>query len=526
MAQSIGELFVSLGFDVDDNKLKSFNSLLKEGLGDMLKLSAAATGAVVALNIFLDTASQRAVALRNFTNQTGYSAESLQKWQSVVHQTNPAIGIEQAAQSYKAASDYLLAARQGRGAGELAMLGVNYSANMTPDEMNEAIRARLPQATATYGKPWVSDLLKKIYGTEGVMPALQLSKDQFDTLGQEGVVSQENLDKLAEFAKRMAEIDVQWNKFKMDLAAQWAPVVIAAIDDIEKALERIIPQANEFAAVLGGWQTIGEVVLAFYTGKWLLGMLASIGRVTAAFSAASAASAALAGGAALGTGAVAVGALGAGAAAGYGIAKYSGFGQWVADKIAPVKSWGELVNEQKKQALGNKQESFNFWKSLGFTDAQAAGMVANEERESSFNPGAVGDMGAAHGIFQWHPDRVKAIKEGTGIDVTRASHIEQLRAAAWEMQRTGVSDKLHGMLTPEDSAALISNIYERPANAAAEATIRGNIAKGYGSPQLTQNNTMHVNTTANAHDTASEMKRLLDEQTNAAFLNTDLGPRY
>jgi Phage tail lysozyme len=37
----------------------------------------------------------------------------------------------------------------------------------------------------------------------------------------------------------------------------------------------------------------------------------------------------------------------------------------------------------------NVQESYSFWKSKGFSHEQAAGIVANEHKESRCNPKAV-----------------------------------------------------------------------------------------------------------------------------------------
>lgn len=46
-----------------------------------------------------------------------------------------------------------------------------------------------------------------------------------------------------------------------------------------------------------------------------------------------------------------------------------------------------------------------------FTPAQAAGIAANAGYESSFNVGATGDKGTAHGLFQWRFDRYAGLQE-------------------------------------------------------------------------------------------------------------------
>jgi hypothetical protein len=85
----------------------------------------------------------------------------------------------------------------------------------------------------------------------------------------------------------------------------------------------------------------------------------------------------------------------------------------------------------------NRQESWNFWRSKGFSVPGAAAMLAAEGSESGFNPGDIGDGGAARGSFQWHADRRAAIFRATGIDVANpaTTHAQQLQAMYEEMRQ-------------------------------------------------------------------------------------------
>ena len=83
------------------------------------------------------------------------------------------------------------------------------------------------------------------------------------------------------------------------------------------------------------------------------------------------------------------------------------------------------------------RESYDFWRSSGYSHEAAMGMVAQEAGESGFaGAGARGDSGHSIGSFQWSPERRAAIMRGTGIDVTRAGHMDQLRASKWEQEHT------------------------------------------------------------------------------------------
>lgn len=116
--------------------------------------------------------------------------------------------------------------------------------------------------------------------------------------------------------------------------------------------------------------------------------------------------------------------------------------------------------------------SVDFWRSNGFSSAAAAGITANENRESGGRAGARGDGGSAVGLFQWHPDRVAKILKNTGIDVRTAGREDQLKAALWELQSMGLSDSLKNSSDPAGAAALFSNRFERPANGVYEARLR------------------------------------------------------
>ena len=78
---------------------------------------------------------------------------------------------------------------------------------------------------------------------------------------------------------------------------------------------------------------------------------------------------------------------------------------------------------------------FGHFFSKGCTVTQAAAWVGNIDGETSLVIGPVGDGGEAFGISQWHSDRIKEIKKGTGIDVRTAPLEQQLEAVYWEVTK-------------------------------------------------------------------------------------------
>lgn len=191
-------------------------------------------------------------------------------------------------------------------------------------------------------------------------------------------------------------------------------------------------------------------------------------------------------------------------------------------------------------ASNNKEQSRAFWLSQGYTPAQVSGLLATEQAESGFDPGAVGDSGQARGSFQHHADRRAAILAGTGIDVASAGHADQLRAAAWELEKRGDAARLRATQTPEEAAGVLTKYFERPADITGQSYSRGIIAgkelmnfadqspinslpSGANSSNVTIGNVI-VNTQAtDANGIATDIKKSLDEHLSYLAANANDG---
>jgi hypothetical protein len=145
----------------------------------------------------------------------------------------------------------------------------------------------------------------------------------------------------------------------------------------------------------------------------------------------------------------------------------------------------------------------------GWTKEQAAGIVANLQRESQFDPHAIGDKGQAYGLAQWHPDRQAEFAKWSGHDIRQSTFGEQLKFITYEL-RKGKEQKAGLMLakakSAEEAGALLSKYYERPLNADTEASLRGMSAARLGGMSsggitISQNTTINVNGT-DANSTA------------------------
>lgn len=205
---------------------------------------------------------------------------------------------------------------------------------------------------------------------------------------------------------------------------------------------------------------------------------------------------------------------------------------WLDSDIAARNEAMRKAQQQTAPSGDTGGDAMSFWMSQGYSREQAAGIVANEMAESKGNPGARGDGGQAHGLYQWHPDRRRRILEATGIDVSTASAMDQRKAAAWEMKNEPIfnDETFRSITSPDQAAAYFSLKFERPADAAGEAFRRGQSAldiasrtplstMGEGGANISRTTSVkvdkvEVNTQATdaqgiAQDVGSELERIL-----------------
>ena len=475
----IGELFVALGFDVDDAKLKNFNEHMQTGVDVAGKFSLAAAGAAGALGALINNASKQTVSLQNLNQQTGLSIEGLNKFATVVQKTNPAETFESGLAAAKALNDYLTNASKGGSAAELNMLGVRYKPGMNNDDVIAQLHETLPEVLKRTDKRIVSQWIQTIFGDAGVVGALNIPSTVYDKIGESGLLDPSKEKNLRDFADSVAKLDTAWQHFEHTLGAEFAPAFSTAIDGLTKLLNKVeemdskMPGAAAHASVFGG------------------GLLAAITGGTSATMAGK-----------LGLGRVA-GLLGGGAGLG-GVMALASIPNVATDVGHMI---GHHILDQR--AAGTKDHAIEFFKALGWSDTQAQGLVARLGKESGLNPRASGDGGNAYGAAQWHPDRQADFEAFAHKDIRESSLDEQLAFIHYELTK-GNEQKagrlLRGTTTQAGAEGIATGYYERPA--------------------ATQTITMHI-TGSNAEEIGEEVMRKLQEtQTNAAYSQRELGVNY
>lgn len=114
-------------------------------------------------------------------------------------------------------------------------------------------------------------------------------------------------------------------------------------------------------------------------------------------------------------------------------------------------------------------DAVQFMMGLGYTKAQASGIVGNLMAESNMDStNNTGDGGKAFGLAQWHPDRQALLRQFAGTGQMNPTNPEtQLRFIDWEMKNSPSTaldtyDQLMQQNTPAGAADVFRRRYERP----------------------------------------------------------------
>lgn len=128
---------------------------------------------------------------------------------------------------------------------------------------------------------------------------------------------------------------------------------------------------------------------------------------------------------------------------------------------------------------------------VGLNAAGACGVLANIEKESSFDPQGTGDGGTSYGICQWHGERWTAMKKWCAKNGWNPKTLTgQLQYLKFELSQNNSAYLWNGKTIYTHLASVDNTAegaydaghywcwyYEVPANRAKVAVVRGNLAK-------------------------------------------------
>lgn len=226
---SIGELFISLGFDVDDKKLKEFDQALKGTLNTMLEL-AGVTLSVAGFAKMIGGASDAAAKYKELTKEIGLSAEGMQRFALAANQVNPSASVDQFKGIYenfarKVAEEAEVDASGGV-AGPIAILtGKAIRRDEPIDEILHDISQNMPNLEKHQSKGFIARMLRDSGLTEASRPYFDLSEQEIKQRTDSLVVSQEAIDKLSDLSKTFSLASQTISKAAFDFSAKVAPAV-------------------------------------------------------------------------------------------------------------------------------------------------------------------------------------------------------------------------------------------------------------------------------------------------------------
>ncbi len=270
MAQSLGELFVKLGFDVDDAKLKSFDNSIKSTFSEIMKLAGVSL-TIAGFTVIAKDASDAALQVRNLGTDFNTSAKSAQGFAAALHQFNPLVSTAQGLQSYKGLEKYVQNIRTtGGSATAYNMLGGFFDDNTNADVIIKTVQKNLPgiikERGAEFASKWVNDL----FGDVGAMNALTKSLEDFQKAAEKGIASQETIDKTVQMRENVSALINSWDLFWLNIVGKISPYIASPLQAVNEkgwrgAIGDFIGGQSERARIrhIIGWNASPEEVDAY-----------------------------------------------------------------------------------------------------------------------------------------------------------------------------------------------------------------------------------------------------------------------
>lgn len=258
----IGELFIALGFDVDDGKLKGFDDKIKGAQQNLIKLGAAATATLYGLNRFLNEGVKSATALKNFEEQTGYAKEQLLEFYNVASRANTDLTLDQVIAGYTELGNVIAGIQRGEFPEGAAWMNFGLSVADEPGVVIDKIRDAIPRLMSTvYSGTNGQQLLKRDLDSLGLGQFVQsflLPQEKWEEWRKKRMPTSEQWKSMERMAMAYREFRHEYMLFKMSLGERIAPhfeqfihfvsyTALPVLEDfIYNALTQLGPKIKDF----------------------------------------------------------------------------------------------------------------------------------------------------------------------------------------------------------------------------------------------------------------------------------------
>ncbi len=496
---TIREFLVALGFRVKEDEYNKFNGKIAEATKSAAKLGAVAVGAATAMEAFVAKVSDGLEKLYFVSQRTKSSVENIQAFSFAASQMGST--VEAAQGSLEGLASFM---RSNPGSGRfLASLGVS------PEALKDTVSTARSLGKIFQTMPFYR---AKVYASflgidEKTLMALTSGMEDFGEKYKRiyraaGVDQDRAAEQAHQFMSTLRELGVYLDALADKLTVFFSPIAERFLKFIMRGLELVL----QFNPALGEWKgLIAEAAIAlgmlFFPLTTVAFLILALIDDFETF---------MEGGQSL-----------------INWSKlWNGVLKTTRDLLKQISDYmkDSWVSRQFQRVydyftkpggageFGQAMDAMQFFEKMGWTKAQAAGIVANLQRESNLNPQAVGDNGQAIGVAQWHPDRQQRFKDWAGYDIRQASLADQLAFVNHELTRgseAAAGRALSMAQSPEEAGNIVSRLYERPANTLGEAALRSGSAAGLYNQSLQQ--TTHINVTG-ATDAQATANAIAGEQ--------------
>ncbi len=262
----VGELFVALGFDVDNTKLKGFNDGVQSSIQMLSKMASIASATLFTVRQF-DNAVGRAVALKNFSDQTGVATDEIQRFYNVAGRLNSNITLDQVIGSFTKLSEVIADAKMGKGPfGVAAQLGIGNLGAMDEMGVVNALRANFAQNVTQWGRgdeQVVIDMMSQLGIGPELIRTIKATDEEFKELWNNPILSEENITRLSKVSAAKKELSYQFQVMRDTLAAEISPSAIEFFKNLSTVMEKI---PAIFQKVRGEFDALGTPLKAITTG--------------------------------------------------------------------------------------------------------------------------------------------------------------------------------------------------------------------------------------------------------------------
>lgn len=257
---NIGEVFIALGFDVDEAKLKGFTDKINGLQKDMLGLSAIAAGTVLGLDAFMRSSIGSATALENLHDATGENIITMEKWMSAGHLANTALGYDAIRSSIEGVNKAMSDISMGHGNTQaLGMLHLSWqnadgSVKKGTEILNEIRKnwARDEEFFKAWGGTQAHlDALEGLGVTRGLQQALMQSDSEFAKGASNYIDVESTIARNKKLGQDIENLTGKISKLKDTLIGEWA-------EPLGRALDQVAP---EFKKISDGFSMINETAL-------------------------------------------------------------------------------------------------------------------------------------------------------------------------------------------------------------------------------------------------------------------------